>query len=99
MSDDWQPGDLALCIKQGAWARIGNNGPKAGVLYTVRKVDYGPIYKASPTVRLYLEGWPGDCGAHSFAAYRFRKIRPHKADEEDRETIRLLTGKPEQVPA
>jgi hypothetical protein len=94
--DDWQAGDLALCLKVGPWARAGLSGPQAGCFYTVRKVDFGPLVILGQGVRLWLEGWPGDA---SFSARRFRKIRPHVPDAEDRETIALLTGKPAKVEA
>jgi hypothetical protein len=97
--DDWQAGDLALCLKVGPWARAGLSGPQAGCFYTVRKVDFGPLVILGQGVRLWLEGWPGETGDASFSARRFRKIRPHVPDAEDRETIALLTGKPAKVEA
>lgn len=91
--DDWQPGDLALCIKVGAWSEMQrrplvDGGPSAGKTYRVSDVvsEEGPcLYFGNP--------WPFDI----FQADRFRKIRPHTPDVEDEETIRLLTGKPEPV--
>lgn len=89
MSDDWQPGDLALCVKVGRWeiVRPGNcpsMNLRAGQILTVDgvKVDIGVSFLHFTLGR----GW--------YAACCFRKIRPHIPDEEDAETIRLLTGTP-----
>jgi hypothetical protein len=99
--DDWQAGDLALCVKRGQWrhCRSGgiSNAPwKSGGIYTVRR--YGPC-PTSGLPTLWFEGYPGERGADGGAAMRFRKIRPHVPDAEDRETIALLTGKPAKVRA
>ncbi len=89
---DWQAGDLALCIKQGRWRSAGvyMRGPKAGAVLTVRRV--GLDGNGFPTI--WLIGWHGDEGADGFNPARFRKIRPHTPDAEDRETIRLLNKQP-----
>ena len=99
MADDWQPGDLALCIKQGPWLRVSTdgtvikgNGPPAGRILKVRSVS--PC--ACCPIALKFSDWP-DANVPRWTGYnaqRFRKIRPHKPDEEDAETIRLLNGVP-----
>ena len=90
--DNWQPGDLALCVRPEMNAR-------AGGVYSVESVFYD--YGHSDTA----EGWglafsdlepTGDNGGYD--AWRFHRIPPHKADAEDRETIELLTGKPLLAP-
>jgi hypothetical protein len=94
--DDWEPGDLALCVRGGPpirpfkqWA--GENGADydlvPGRIYTVDRVDHEWGF-----VGLHFEGYDW-----SWLASRFRKIRPHTPDEEDREVIELLTKKREPV--
>jgi len=100
MSDDWQPGDLALCVRGGyLYGDSFGPFPKAGAVYTVAGKS-----KFASVSFLLVEGAPDNVDSHRnwgplWDAVRFRKIRPYKADEEDRETIRLLTGAPvkEQV--
>ena len=89
MADDWQPGDLALCVR-GGLSRFDPTRP--GAVYTVSDIvfndtdnEYGLAFNEVPT-----EG-PDYYG---FYTARFRKIRPHTPDAEDAETIRLLTGAP-----
>lgn len=77
---DWQPGDLALCVEAGDVSRPGQ-------VFTVYAVREGGL--RFEELRCYYTAvwvWSTSC--------RFRKIRPHIPDAEDRETIRLLTGKP-----
>ena len=99
MADDWQAGDLALCVMDGENTRKGQ-------VFTVEAVQ-GPVH--------YRPGWglPGGEAIalvfkevrhprNSFGRYislRFRKIRPHTPDAEDAETIALLTGQPAKEPA
>jgi len=90
--DDWQVGDLALCIKLGPWRDV--IGPKCGEVRAVRGVGRDPI-----GVGLWLEGYPGKLRSDGFSASRFRKITPPKADEFDREVIDLMIGKPVPVEA
>jgi hypothetical protein len=98
MSDDWQPGDLALCVNASPCPEFGDTGLSGGIIYSVREVlnDHGgssALYgKGDVALRVVgvLHWFP-------FDAKRFRKIRPHTPDEEDRETIRLLNG--ETIPA
>lgn len=95
MTGDWQIGDLALCIKVGAWVHAGTGElarrqdgkamPQAGGVYVVRAVG---IWQVHPT--LWLEDFPGDRPEDGFGAVRFRKITPPPADEFDREVIELM---------
>lgn len=86
MSDDWKPGDLALCVRSGTSIR-------AGFVGVVTRVEVTPIGTG-----LWLSGICSDALTGGYHAWRFRKIRPHTPDEEDAETIRLLTGKPVRAP-
>lgn len=99
---DWQPGDLALCIKSN-WRVAVDNGhddrgfrPRRGGIYQVHQVFVGGGW---------LSTWPPgvvglvfrDAPMCGFNASGFRKIRPHAPDEEDEITIRLLTGEPARI--
>jgi hypothetical protein len=87
---DWQPGDLALCVR--------NSDQKLG---TTKLVMPGRIYTVTG---IYVSGKCGSLALvlaeakpsknPGFHAFLFRKIRPHTPDEEDRETIRLLNSEP-----
>ena len=76
---DWQPGDLALCIKQGAWAHFASGELAApscvrgGGVYQVRRVGISPF---SGACVLWFTEHPGDGITESFNASRFRKITP-----------------------
>ena len=99
--EDWQVGDIAICIGTGAWMN-GFGEPAIGLPFGSRhlvvgvrifSVTWQPKWKfwVKPQTRigLYL------CGKSSaFESRAFRKARPHQADEEDAETIRLLNGQP-----
>lgn len=86
---DWQPGDLALCVKAGKWRAISGrescDGPRRGSVCAVVGV-----HSRNRATYLELAEWPGE----AFAAHPFRRIPPHTPDAEDAETIRLLTGAP-----
>lgn len=89
MSDDWQVGDLALCVDGSPRKRVGRyneNGANyrltAGKIYTVDRIDFEDGYTG-----LHFDGYEW-----AWLASRFRKIRPHAPDEEDAETIRLMNG-------
>ncbi len=86
---DWQVGDLALCIKQGPWVRtfssgrrVDSAGPKAGALLSVRQVRPG----ITSTIALLFSDYPdpSDPRSRGYNSTRFRKIRPHTPDAEDR---------------
>lgn len=99
MSDDWQPGDLALCIKCGPWERWdgGSEGPqtdiRSGGIYRVRKTG---TWEGS--VILWFDEHPGNWFDDAFAASRFRKVTPPEADEFDREVIEHMTNAPIKEP-
>ena len=102
MGDDWQPGDLALCVRGGNFpGGFAKETPRAGQIVTVERIVFVPTLQ-SPNGCWMIgssELPPNNEGNHLWGAVRFRKIRPHTPDAEDAETIRLLTGKPAQVPA
>ena len=94
MADDWQPGDLALCVDDSPSWPFGESNLVRGRCYTVSALSPCP------------DGIPGlhlvEVRSKSPFGYNpplFRKIRPHTPDAEDAETIALLTGKPAQVGA
>lgn len=90
MADDWQPGDLALCVN----AEILREGD--GRISSGRGLSVGGVYTVSRCARTKW-GYLGLClegvdDGRPKRAIRFRRIRPHTPDEEDRETIELLKG-------
>lgn len=74
MDDNWQPGDLALCIKQGPWCDEENvitPGPCAGEVHTVDETFTYPV--PGWGTMLFFKRWP-----HVFwlAEGNFVKITP-----------------------
>lgn len=102
MSEDWQPGDLALCIGRGdddafeVWpAERVSMGPIKGLVYTVAAVRLAVDCYGREGVALRLaEIRPKHPLSVGFNAEFFRKFRQRDADEQDAETIRLLNGRP-----
>ena len=91
MSDDWQPGDLALCVCDDRCPAKNTDLPvRKGRIYTVVAVGAKRSLAGDLVLCLALDGVRN--GALGLAAKIFRKIHPHKPDEEDAETIRLLSG-------
>lgn len=99
--DDWQAGDLALCVNISRIARHGHIATagdrfRLGAVYTVYKVsavNHEGGCRGGPF--LYMREDSGK----SAGAHRFRKIKPHTPDAEDIITIAMLTGKPAKVGA
>jgi len=100
---NWQVGDLALCISHDGFYAEFSDGwryPPIGSIRQVKRV----ILERKRTIRrwfkpnicvlggvwLVIEG----CEGLNLHNSNFRKILPHAPDEEDAETIRLLTGQP-----
>jgi hypothetical protein len=95
VSDDWQPGDLALCLRRTRHGTI-----LRGAILTVEALCFGrPGYADEGALGLFFVGVRSPAPSGAFNASRFRKIRPHAPDAEDAETIRLLNGKPAKVDA
>jgi hypothetical protein len=92
MSDNWQPGDLALCVKRGAWqfarsGRVVEGDPvRSGGVYCVRRVGFS---RGDDLLTLWFEGIGGDLLRDSYAACRFRKIKPLTDEECEQFTAEL----------
>lgn len=81
--DDWQVGDLALCVKRGAWHdgfHIFDIPVRAGMILTVRRVGRAIGF---PCSALWFEGVDDRVAPSGFGCIRFRKIRPLTDDERD----------------
>jgi hypothetical protein len=90
MSDDWQPGDLALCVRdyRGPDSVPTEWSVRVGGVYTVEVYDPfngGYLELVEDPDKFSPDGAAWDADS-------FRKIRPHQPDAEDAETIRLLNG-------
>ncbi len=102
---DWQPGDLALCVRAGAFrcsSRQLHTGksrdtPRRGFVGKVIATTIPPLNDGSDCkcgcVLLIFEG--GEKGVSP----RFVKVTPPKADEFDKEVISLMTTNPSKVEA
>ena len=80
----WSRGDLALCVKHGAWEQVAGDTPPnvmpvSGGVYTVRSVDRFCGY-----LWLWFEGLEG-----GYDARRFRRIAP-LSDSERRQAVEDL---------
>jgi len=93
MADDWQPGDLALCVDDGPREFDDNPAIKRGCVYRVYQVGTDPF----GLFGLCLDEVESNGYAGGYLADRFRKITPPEADEFDREVIKLM--KPAKVPS
>lgn len=98
MADDWQVGDLALCVDDRRCPSYRWGGLCAGRIYTVDAVtvDIGPrgfsaLY-GKGRIGLAFADAPTPSGTIGWDARRFLKVTPPSADEFDRETIALLNG-------
>lgn len=96
MADDWKPGDLALCVHPEAQL-------VAGAIYTVDFAfwDDGSMGTQPGWGLALVEHQWAENGSEVFDGFdAWRFIKPaNEADEFDRETIAMLTGKPAQVSA
>lgn len=95
MADDWQPGDLALCV-----SLLGSDCPEltVGGVYTVAEVMSGWNCHGLERVGLsFGEIVPSEFGAIAFDAIAFRKIKP-LTDAEREEALRDLKA-PVREPA
>jgi len=81
---NWQPGDLALCIKQGPWEAVYDDGevePSEGPAPGSINVVKGLVYTRGDLC-LHLDGWLENDGSFSgFIASRFRKVTPGSEPE------------------
>lgn len=97
--NDWQVGDLALCVNDTPTLFWGVCTVEIGCVYVV--VGFDTTWPDGPEHGLFLDGvaplyW-GDRPI-GYNVKRFRKIHPHTPDAEDEETIRLLNGVPVPEP-
>lgn len=96
MSNDWQLGDLALCIKGGPIHQFEHGEwPVAGRVYPV--TDLKPNWEwddGDVDLGLMLDGAPlnGPQGWPLWWHGRFIKVTPEEADDFDREVIEQLEG-------
>lgn len=96
--DEWQPGDLALCVTDEYERTVKETKdldwwPKLGGIYEVASVEWSPS-------NLFLELTDDPDKFNPFFgwyAVHFIKVTPKAADAEDAETIRLLNTVPEVV--
>lgn len=101
--DDWQAGDLALCVNADRlFCRICGRhhlggGHRKGEVVEVATVGVGPLF-GDPLTLCPVPVLKSTDGRNGLST-RFRKIRPHVPDAEDARTIALLTGKPAKVEA
>ena len=92
MADDWQVGDLALCVN----ATDGSQGwagslLREGAVYTVENAS---MVCFSGEHVLVLNEVKAPDYTEGFNVTRFIKITPPEADEFDREVIELLRREP-----
>ena len=91
MGDLWSRGDLALCVSDAGIKSpppAGHSMPRVGGVYEVEGVLIHPF---TGEVGLVLVGHhsTNQAGPARHSRY-YRKIQPHKPDQEDVETIRLI---------
>ena len=79
MSDNWKPGDLALCVRGG---RISTmlvplpEYPKTGRIYTVSGVDAILFASGKERPALWFTDAPRNTLDRVWAAHRFLKVTP-----------------------
>ncbi len=102
MSENWQAGDMALCVTLGPSPDDWNDdagGPAVGSIHEVQDIDWMDIEPRDDFVfpeGVWLKFAPWD---QWFFHAGFRKVTPRASDEFDREVIELLRGAPATVPA
>lgn len=90
VADDWQVGDMALCVNASPCVHTGLAALRRGAIYTVEGVRICETRGTWPTpLALDMHGITRT--RNGWSAARFRKIRPHQEDEDDREVVALLT--------
>lgn len=99
-NDNWQAGDLALCVAlyDGGGIDPTPTNLKIGGVYTVERVFEGRDLLGNSHLGLAIVGvQPLIHHGAGFVADIFRKIQSHTPDTEDSETIKLLNGKSVEV--
>lgn len=82
-NDNWEPGDLALCVRGGHIKGLYYNElprcpeyPQVGKIYKVENIDYS-LFCTGPATALRLEKGPLNlCGLPIWSEIRFVKITP-----------------------
>lgn len=93
MSDDWKPGDLALCVSAVRYPQM------KGRVFTVREVIMGR-WRGRPSLGLrFVEQCDPPSGTRAWDHRFFVKVTPPEADEFDREVIEHMLGKPVREPS
>ncbi len=77
MADDWQIGDLALCVDD---TNLRQRLIRKGAIYRVNDLCHGEHVRFGPQIALHFEGVDDFMG---HAAIRFRKIRPLTDEERE----------------
>lgn len=95
MSENWQAGDLALCVDDGPREFDAAPALKAGVTYRVYAVGRDPY----GLLGLFLDEVDSDGFGGGYLADRFIKVTPPKAVSFDHEVIELMRGAPAKVDA
>lgn len=93
MADDWQVGDLALCVGGDDNFEWQDDGPKPGSISTVRRTAIDP---SDGDLFLGFQEWPAHLVFH---ACEFRKIRPLAWDEHAEFIAELAQDAKRPVPA
>lgn len=99
MSDDWKPGDLALCVNDTP-NPFAPGDVRRGRIYTVSGLRLGSVRHAlfgTSSLGLYLAEVRSGSNYGTFAARRFRKIKP--LTDEEREQFAHELNSREQVNA
>lgn len=94
--EQWQPGDLAECLRDGPWFTICGQrvaGPRLGERRIVRGVSEGPAIHGETATFLRFA-----TGGNRFLASQFRKVTP-RADALEAGTANSIADlRPAQAP-
>jgi hypothetical protein len=103
VSDDWQIGDLALCVDASAaracWGDLPPNKLSHGAIYTVAAILPPTAWEPAVVGLQFfeIEAVETDEFAPAFRCVRFRKIHQLSPEEYEETMTELLTGQP--IPA
>lgn len=97
MSEEWKPGDLALCIKGGKLTThiypTPLEYPVTGRIYTVDAIECVEFITGWHLALNLKDGPMNYSGDRRWRAHRFVKVTPQKEDMFDREIINhMLLG-------
>lgn len=103
MSDNWEKGDLAMCVIGGHSLNPPNclharEYPQPGTIHIVEIIESGLDHNGKLALWLGAHSLPENVvGGRVWGAIRFRKVTAPEADEFDREVIELMTKQPVEV--